>query len=193
MSVTLETPFLTAEQLRRIRDNIPQLSNRPDGNVDLGLLLNTAIATIKTDLQTLDDGLVVQEITGTIAFAAVRTMFATPVEVIPAPGAGLYNDVIDCYWFLDYSGVAYDAAVAGDALTLKYTDASGAQVVDSVAGNAIGSAAADYHTLQRRVPELIPVANAAVVAHILLTEWFAAAGTSPLKYAIRYVVRTFQT
>lgn len=127
--------------------------------------------------------------TGTIPFASVRTLFATPYTVIPAPGAGYYNEVRRCHWFLDYSGVAYDAAASGDTLSLHYTNGAGAALVDAIAGNAIGAATADYHTMALAVPEVIPVANAAVVAALQAGEWYSAAGTSPLKYQIDYTVR----
>lgn len=127
---------------------------------------------------------------GTIAFAAVRTLNATPVTMIAAPGAGKYIEVERVHWFLDFGTAAYDAAAAGDTLEAKYTDGSGAAVVDAVAGNAIGSASADYHALVRAVPEVIPVANAPIVAHINTGEWYSAAGDSPLKYEVAYTIQT---
>lgn len=128
---------------------------------------------------------------GTIATAAVKTLRATPVTLVAAPGATSYVDVVDCHWFLDFGTVAYDSAAAGDTLGAKYTNGSGAACLDLVAGNAIGAAAADYHALVRAVPEVIPVINAPVVAHLDLSEWFAAAGDSPLKYELTYRIRTF--
>lgn len=127
---------------------------------------------------------------GEIANAAVKTLNATPVEVIAAPAAGKYIEVVRCHWWLDHGGEDFDAAAAGDTLNLKYTDDSGDAVVDAVAGDAIGAASADYHTIVNRVAELIPVAAAAIVAHIAAGEWFGAAGNSSLKYEIEYRVRT---
>jgi len=126
---------------------------------------------------------------GTIATAAVQTMNATPVELVAAPAAGKYIEVLRIHWWLDFESAAYDAAAAGDTLNAKYTNGSGAAVVDPVAGDAIGAAAADYHTLVSRVAELIPVAAAAIVAHIATGEWYAAAGDSPLKYEVEYRIR----
>ncbi len=128
--------------------------------------------------------------TATIPFTAVRTMNATPVTILAAPGAGQYIEVVGAvHWFLDYGSAAYDAAASGDTLVLKYTDASGVAITDAVAGNAIGSASADYHTWVYPVPEYIPVANAAVVAHITTGEWYSAAGDSPLKVEFYYRIR----
>ena len=126
--------------------------------------------------------------TGTILTADVATLNATPVEVVAAPGAGLYIEPVSCHWFLDFATSDYDAAAAGDTLNLKYTDASGAAVIDPVAGDVIGGADADYHTVQLPPLELIPVANAAIVAHIAVGEW--GTGDSPLKYEFKYRVRT---
>ncbi len=131
-------------------------------------------------------------ITGTIAAAQVRTLNASPVTMVAAPGAGKYIEVERIHWWLDYGTAAYDAAASGDTLEAKYTNGSGAAVVDAVAGNAIGSASADYHTVVRAVPEVVPVVNAAIVAHINTGEWYVAAGDSALKYEISYRVRTLE-
>lgn len=133
---------------------------------------------------------VVLTATGVIATAAVKTLHATPVSLVAAPGAGLYIDVLDCHWYLAFASAAYDAAAAGDTLGAKYTDASGAQTLQTVAGNTIGSASADYHVIARAANTVLPVANAAVVANIDATEWFAAAGDSPLHYELHYQIRT---
>jgi hypothetical protein len=130
------------------------------------------------------------EIEVTISRSDVQIMNATPYELIPTPGAGLYLDVEEIHWFLDFNANAYDAPAAGDTLAAKYTNAAGAHVVDLVAGDVIGGAVADYHTKVQPVAELIPVANAPLVAHINVGEWFAAAGDSPLKARIQYRVRS---
>lgn len=134
-----------------------------------------------------------RRLSGTISAADLRTLNATPVEMIPAPAAGLYIKVLWVHWFLDYGGVQMDAAAAGDTLEAKYTNGSGAAVVDAVAGNTIGGAAADYHTTVMAVPEVVPVAAAAVVAHINTGEWYAAAGTSELKWVAYYQICTLPT
>ena len=135
----------------------------------------------------------IRKATGTISAAALRTLNATPVSMIAAPGAGKYIKVLWVHWFLDYGGVQMDAAAAGDTLVARYTDASGAAVVDAVAGDAIGAASADYHTTVLAVPEVIPVAAAAIVAHINTGEWYAAAGTSELKFVAYYQECTLPT
>lgn len=128
--------------------------------------------------------------TGTIATAAVKTMFATPVSIVAAPGAAFYIEPVSMHWFLDFGTAAYDSAAAADLLGAKYTNASGAQILQTVAGNVFGNASADAHICVNRATSIVPVANAAVVATIDVSEWFAAAGDSPLKYEFKYRVRT---
>lgn len=127
---------------------------------------------------------------GTIANAAVRTLNATPVEVIAAPGAGKAIRVLRAEWLLDYTAPAFDAAASGDTLGLKYTNGSGAQCLQTLAGNTIGAASADYRAFANAADSVIPVANAAVVAHIDAGEWYAAAGGSALKYVVEYEIIT---
>jgi len=127
--------------------------------------------------------------TGTIVTAAVATMNAAAIEVIAAPGAAYFITVDSCHWFLDFNSAAYNAAAAGDTLGLKYTNGAGAALVDVMAGDTIGAAAADYHGMVRPVAEVIPVVNAAIVAHIDAGEW--GAGDSPLKYDITYRIQLF--
>lgn len=135
----------------------------------------------------------IQKATGTISAAALRTLNATPVSMVASPGATKYIKPLWVHWFLDYGGVQMDAAAAGDTLVARYTDGSGSACVDAVAGDTIGGAVADYHTTVLSVPEVVPVANAAIVAHINTGEWYAAAGTSELKYVIYYQVVTLPT
>jgi hypothetical protein len=124
---------------------------------------------------------------GTIANAAVRTMNGTPVTLVAAPGVGLYLEPVRCDWFLDYTAPAFDAAGAGDTLNVVYHGATDA-LVDPVAGDTIGAAAADYHVTVARAPEFLPVANTALDAYIATGEWFGAAGGSVLKYRLAYRV-----
>ncbi len=126
--------------------------------------------------------------TGTIPTAQVAAMNATPQQMVPAPGAGRFLQPEWVHWFLDFNSAAYNAAASGDTLVARYTNGSGAILTDAVAGDAIGAASADYHTIVSRVPEVIPVANAAIVAHITTGEW--GTGDSPLKYEIGYRIRT---
>lgn len=139
----------------------------------------------------LDETRLIRRVT-TIATAAVRTLNATPVSVVPAPGAGFFIEVDSVRVMLDYNSAGYDAvAGSGEDLSFKYTNASGAKVTGDIAGWGFGDATSDQQRLARGVA-VTPVANAAIVAHILSGEWYSAAGNSPLLVEVFYRVRRVQ-
>ena len=125
----------------------------------------------------------------TILAAAVATLSATPVSLIAAPGAGLYIDVHRAHWMLKHNGVDYDAAGADEDLAMSYTDASGDLVVNSVDHLGFGNASADAHAVVFGI-DCVPVANAAIVAHLLSGEWYGAAGDGDLHVQIDYTIRS---
>ncbi len=120
--------------------------------------------------------------------AAVRTLNATPVEVIPAPGAGKYIEIISATYWFKYTAPAFDGVGASDNLVLKYTDASGAELTAVVAGVGFGDATADKQALRTGI-DFAPVANAPVVAHIKTGEWYAAAGGGAVSIEVEYRIR----
>lgn len=126
----------------------------------------------------------------TIPNAAVLTLNATPVTLVAAPGAGkalIFAGAI----LYKAAGTAFANIAAGDDLAIKYTDASGAQV-----GQAEMTGFADQTTAQMRwvrphtaasgVSDITPVANAALVAHMLTGE--IDTGNSELKLRVFYRV-----
>lgn len=126
--------------------------------------------------------------TGTIANAAVRTLNATPANVIAAPGAGKYIRVLSCYWRLNYTAPQFDAAAAGDTLVLRSENASGPILTDDVAGNTIGAASANYEVIVSAAAEQVVATNKAIVAHITTGEWYSSAGGSSLTYKVYYQI-----
>lgn len=127
---------------------------------------------------------------GTIANAAVRTLNATPVSVIAAPGAGKYIRVVDCYWRLNYTAPAFDAAAAGETLVLRSENSSGPILTDAVAGDTIGAASGNYEVVVSPSVEQVVSANKAIVAHITTGEWYSSAGGSSLSYKVYYQILT---
>lgn len=120
----------------------------------------------------------------TITSAQVLALFATPREIIPAPGAGLaiIPRRIGVY---KAAGTAYAGIAAGEDLVAKYTNAAGAQCSGVVETTGF----LDQATAQARwvgppgstgstVADLNPVANAAIVLHLLTAEIIT--GTSDL-------------
>lgn len=130
--------------------------------------------------------------TVTVTSAQVLALFATPVSIIAAPGAG-FATVVHRVAIHKPAGTAYAGIAAGEDLVLKYTNASGSQVsgviettgfldstsaLTAVAGmpGSTGSTAGSY----------LLTANAAVVLHLLVGE--ITTGDSPLYVRVWYDV-----
>lgn len=112
-----------------------------------------------------------------IANAACRTLNATPVQVIPAPGAGRAITDVRVMAKLVYATAAFDAVGAGDDLAFKYTDGSGDKVCGDI--ETVGwldQTSSGWRTTGPVVTSMTPVENAAVVAQILTGEIYGAAG-----------------
>lgn len=132
----------------------------------------------------------VQSATVTIATAAVKTLNATPVELVPAPGAGYANVLIGALAFLDYNSAAYDGVASGEDLAIKYTDGSGLQVAAFETTGFLDQTSDQIRyvapTVQTSNAGQTIVANAALVAHMLTGE--IATGNSPVKIRCYYRV-----
>jgi len=125
-----------------------------------------------------------------ITSAQLLALFATPVQLVAAPGAGkalIFNGM-----FIDKpAGVAYAGIAAGEDLSVKYTDASGAELGRCETTGFLDSTADqirwidEYHAASG-VSQITPVANAALVLHLLVAEIIT--GDSPLNCKVFYRV-----
>lgn len=112
----------------------------------------------------------------TVTSAQLLALNATPISIIAAPGAGLA--IIPRKWAIRHAGgTAYGGIAAGEDLVLKYTDASGGQCAGAIETTGF----LDQTTAQIRLAgmagaalgtpaDITPVANAAVVLHLLTGE-----------------------
>ena len=125
-----------------------------------------------------------------ITSAQLLALNATPQTLIAAPGAGLaiIPERIIVY---KPAGTAYAGIAAGEDLVAKYTNGSGAQCTGVIETTGF----LDQTTAQTRVAwapsstgstagDVAPVANAAVVLHLLTGE--ITTGTSDLYVRILY-------
>lgn len=122
-----------------------------------------------------------------IANAACRTLNATPVQVIPAPGVGKAIVDISVQAKLVYATAAFDSVGAGDDLAFKYTDGSGAKVCGDI--ETVGwldQSSSAWRATGPVVTSMTPVANAPVVAQILTGEIYGAAGGGSLVIRAQY-------
>jgi hypothetical protein len=125
-----------------------------------------------------------------ITSAQVLALFATPITVMAAPGAGLAIIPLRMQLYKP-AGTAYAGIAAGEDLVLKYTNAAGAQCSGVVETTGF----MDQATAQTRMVgmpgstgatagDYAPVANAAVVLHLLTGEIIT--GTSDLIVRVWY-------
>lgn len=129
-----------------------------------------------------------------ITSAQVLALFATPITVLAAPGAGLAYVPLRMQVYKP-AGTAYAGVAAGEDLVLKYTNAAGAQCSGVIETTGF----LDQATAQTRVvgmqgavtttaSDITPVDNAAVVLHLLTGEIIT--GTSDLVVRVWYDIIT---
>lgn len=117
-------------------------------------------------------GMCVEDVT--ITSAELLALNATPITLVAAPGASkalIFEGAV----IHKPAGAAYAGVAAGEDLAIKYTDASGLEV-----GQAETTGFVDQTTAQTRyvrphnaasaISSISPVANAALVAHLLVGE-----------------------
>ena len=122
-----------------------------------------------------------------IANAACRTLNATPVEIIPAPGAGKAIVDVSVQAKYVYATAAFDSVGTGDDLAFKYTDASGAKVCGDIETTGwLDQTSSAWRATGPVVTTMTPVENAAVVAHVLSGEVYGAAGGGSLVIRAQY-------
>lgn len=144
---------------------------------------NPATSTVPTSGRTLQR--VVR-----VSVAEMLALFATPKTLVPAPGAG-FALVLDSISFHKPAGAAYAGVAAGEDLSVKYTNAAGAELAGCEATGFLDQATAQTrHAHAYRaasgVSQITPVANAALVLHMLIGE--ITTGDSPLDVQVNYKV-----
>lgn len=128
-----------------------------------------------------------------ITSAQLLALNATPQTIVPAPGAG-YALIFEGALARKPAGTAYSGIAAGEDLSVKYTDASGAEVAQCETTGFLDQATDQIrwirpHTAASGPSQITPVENAPLVLHMLVGE--IAGGTSDLELEVHYrVVRT---
>ncbi len=124
------------------------------------------------------------EVVKTVTTAELLALFTTPIEIIPAPGANLA--IVPTMWACrKIAGTAYAGIAAGEDLQLKYTDASGAAASALIEPTGfLDQTSAELRTAQGINASVEPVANAALVLHLLVGEIIT--GDTDLEVLVRY-------
>lgn len=139
-------------------------------------------------------GLIVTDVT--VTSAEILALFATPIELLAAPGANKAIILVGATIHKP-AGTAYAGIAAGEDLAIKYTNAAGLQVGSCELTGFADSAGAETRWIQAYhaaslVSEIEPVANAALVAHILVAEIIT--GTSDFLFRIHHrIINTVLT
>lgn len=136
---------------------------------------------------------VVRSVRVTLSNAQVLALNATPVTLVAAPGAGRYLEFVGATLYKP-AGTAYANIAVGEDLAVKYTDGSGLDVaVAEMTGFADQTTAQLRHINPQTgalaagtVSDYTPVANAALVAHMLTGE--IDTGTSAFRLRVFYRV-----
>ncbi len=124
----------------------------------------------------------------TITTGQLLALNATPISLVPAPGAG-FTLIFEGAELYKPAGTAYGGIAAGEDVAIKYTDASGTAVATCEATGFLDQATAQVRyvrafTAASAVSDLTPVANAALVAHMLTGE--ITTGDSALRVRVFY-------
>lgn len=129
----------------------------------------------------------IRETVVTLTNAQVKTLNATAVSVIAAPGAGKIVQVVDVLGKLNYATAAFDSVGTGDDFVLRYTNTSGG-IAAQLESTGWLDATADAYQYAIAASSVKPLANAAVVAHILAGEIYGSAGGGSVTLKIKYRV-----
>jgi len=113
-------------------------------------------------------------------------LFSSPVEIVPAPGAGRFIEVISIQLFFDWATAGYDNVGGTEALFMGFPAAD--QVCADIPAPGLGDAVSDQHRIVYPSSN-IPAINAALFIACRVGDWYAAAGDSPLKVRVTYRTR----
>lgn len=124
-----------------------------------------------------------------VTSAQVLALNATPITIVTAPGASL-GLIFEGGVIHKPAGTAYAGVAAGEDLSVKYTDESGAEVAQCETTGFLDQATAQTryvhpHSAASGASQITPVANAVLVLHLLVGE--ITTGDSPLH--VRYLYR----
>jgi hypothetical protein len=145
---------------------------------------------VDQEVQTVTDQVdsVTQLASVTLSSAEVLALATTPITLVAAPGAGNYIEFLGASLILDYESAGYTES--GDNLGIKYTDASGVQVSNTIECTGFIDQTADTITNAIPVLDTIVAATGAVNQPLVLDNLGSnfAAGDSPLIVKVAYRV-----
>ena len=132
----------------------------------------------------------IQTITVTISTAELLALATTPKQLVAAPGADKVVQFLGAELVLNYAGVAYTES--GDNMAVKYENAAGVAVSDTIECTGFIDATADTLTNAVPVKDVIVAATGCVNKALVMDNIGSnfAAGTSPVDVIVAYKVVT---
>ena len=123
--------------------------------------------------------------TVTVSSAELLALNASPKTLIAAPAAGKALILVAAELWLDFATTKYDGIAAGEDLTIRYTDGSGALLATIETDPFLAAEADAFRYVEPTTTAAItPVAEAPLVLHLSTGE--IATGDSPLKLRLLY-------
>ena len=123
--------------------------------------------------------------TVTVSSAELLALNASPKTLIAAPAAGKALILVAAELWLDFATTKYDGIAAGEYLTIRYTDGSGALLATIETDPFLAAEADAFRYVEPTTTAAItPVAEAPLVLHLSTGE--IATGDSPLKLRLLY-------
>lgn len=121
----------------------------------------------------------------TLTAAQVKTLNATPFQLVAPPGANKALILLGANLYMPYATTPYNLIAVGDDLAIKYTGSAGLQVAQVEATGLFDQTASQQRWVYPvTTADIKPVANAPLMLHMLNSE--IAAGDSPLKVRTYY-------
>jgi hypothetical protein len=118
--------------------------------------------------------------------AQVLALADTPVELVPAPGAGKVLQFLGALLILDFNSAGYTES--SDNLTINYTNESGLTASEVIECTGFIDATADKMITAIPAKDIIPVANAALVLSNENDNF--AVGDSPIRVKVLFAVHS---
>jgi hypothetical protein len=124
-----------------------------DANKDIATLRNLGLSGILTiGAATIQEIDVVHRSVTALSLANLQALAATPIEVVPAPAAGKFIQVLAWRFRLIFVTTAIDDAAADGNLTLEY---DGGSVIDAMEADGLVDAGANTQGISNVLTELI--------------------------------------
>lgn len=185
---------LSVAALDRAAGTITTTSTGIASSIGTANIVNSAVTTAKiaddnvTNAKLAEDTVQYAEVT--VSTAELLALATTPKTLVAAPGADKVIWFLGAQFILDYNTTQYTEA--GDNLGVKYTNASGVQVSDTVEMTGFIDQAADTVTNAVPVKDAIVAASGAVNQALVLDNLGSnfAAGDSPVYVKVHYKVLT---